>query len=268
VHEHVTLPNLVTTGNLMAGFAALVVLPASAPAATLLVVLAAALDAVDGTMARRTGKDQTFGAGLDSLADVVSFGVVPAMAVYLTFPDAPSVLRLPVAAGFLACGVWRLARFPLVKQSRSFVGLPIPVAGLLVLALTTWAPVMPPVLAATVMLSALMVSRVPFPTVNWAAAQVSALAGRSAPRRWRRRVRLRVRHWPSRRNTSGPGRAGRRLRPPRVGVWARAELSRARRIAGSARSRRRSDLSRRRWARLRPGRGRGAQRRDAARRGD
>ncbi|MDP9395642.1 MAG: CDP-diacylglycerol--serine O-phosphatidyltransferase, partial [Actinomycetota bacterium] len=165
MREFVTLPNLITSGNIASGFAALVVLPTSAVWAAALVALAAGFDAVDGPLARRQGKDATFGAALDSLADMVSFGVVPAMATYLGALSAPLPVRALVAGSFVLCGAWRLARFPLVKQRRSFVGLPVPVAGLAVMLVATLDPT--PVLALLVAaaLAALMVSAVPFPNL-------------------------------------------------------------------------------------------------------
>ena len=160
------LPSVLTIGNLAAGFAAL---PLAARGffleAAFLVALAAGLDLLDGALARLCSAEGEFGGNLDSLSDVVSFGAAPAFALYLsTLQDLPYV-GLAVCAVFLACGAARLARFPLVKREDCYVGLPIPPAGL-ALALIAAAGI-PPVGAAatTLALGALMVGRIPFPSV-------------------------------------------------------------------------------------------------------
>lgn len=161
------LPSVLTLGNLMAGFAAL---PLAARGlfleAAFLVALAAGLDLLDGTLARLCSTEGEFGRNLDSLADVVSFGAAPVFALYLsTLQDLPYV-GLAVCAGFLACGAARLARFPLVKQEDCFVGLPIPPAGLALVLLAAIGAPPTLALAATLTLGALMVSRIPFPSIG------------------------------------------------------------------------------------------------------
>lgn len=161
------LPSVLTLGNLVAGFAAL---PLAAQGlfleAAFLVALAAGLDLLDGKLARLCSAEGEFGSNLDSLADMVSFGAAPAFALYLsTLQDLPYV-GLAVCAGFLICGAARLARFPLVKREDCYLGLPIPPAGL-ALALLAAAGTPPALaLAATLVLGALMVSRIPFPSVG------------------------------------------------------------------------------------------------------
>lgn len=161
------LPSVMTLGNLVAGFAAL---PLAARGlfleAAFLVALAAGLDLLDGALARLCSTEGEFGGNLDSLADVVSFGAAPAFALYLsTLQDLPYI-GLAACVGFLACGAARLARFPLVKREGYYLGLPIPPAGLALalLAATGTPPAL--ALAATFTLGALMVSRIPFPSVG------------------------------------------------------------------------------------------------------
>ena len=93
-----------------------------------LIYVAIVFDALDGYIARKTNKVSDFGAQLDSLCDVVSFGVAPAYLLYFYFE---STLTLITSLVFLICGALRLARFG-VLDVKYFVGLPIP-AGALIL---------------------------------------------------------------------------------------------------------------------------------------
>ncbi|MDQ3678882.1 MAG: CDP-diacylglycerol--serine O-phosphatidyltransferase [Actinomycetota bacterium] len=205
-----TAANLITSGNLAAGFLALILAEQGKYAwAATCVGVAAVLDSVDGLVARRTNTECELGSQLDSLADLVSFGVAPALLMYL------SVLHsLPAAAGigaclvFVLCGAWRLARFQTAEQSRRhFVGLPIPLAGVAAVALATWPPQRGFALAMLLALSLLMMSRLAFPT--WAELvrpsrwpRPAAIEREPAGRKWPRSRPLprRLRRWPERRH--------------------------------------------------------------------
>lgn len=162
------VPAAITCANLTAGFAALVLASRGAPfEAACLVALAALLDAADGLVARLLGSaGGEFGGNLDSLADIVSFGAAPALALYLGAFRGTDAVGLAACAFFLACGAVRLARFPLVRHPERFVGLPIPPAGLALALLAATSP--PPIVAAlaAVLLGGLMVSRMPFPAIG------------------------------------------------------------------------------------------------------
>jgi CDP-diacylglycerol---serine O-phosphatidyltransferase len=126
------LPALFTAGNVFCGFLSL---EASARGAfeyaAILVFVAAFLDGIDGRVARVTGTTSAFGEQLDSLADVVSFGVAPAFLVYHWGLVAYGRAGLLVSFLFAVCGALRLARFNVqvhVVDKRWFVGLPIPSA--------------------------------------------------------------------------------------------------------------------------------------------
>lgn len=164
--QFVNLPNVITSGNLTAGFLALLAAQTHLLVATMLIILAAALDSIDGIVARRTPNRDLFGSNLDSLADLVSFGVVPALALYLGLLNTLSLVGLAASLGFLLCGAWRLARFPIVGNTRYFVGLPIPPAGVLAMMLALWNPPALLALLATAALGALMISTIPFPTAS------------------------------------------------------------------------------------------------------
>ncbi len=201
------LPNLMTAGNLFCGFLAITKIveaklsPVADPtypnirAALLLILLACIFDLLDGRVARMVGKESPFGREFDSLADVVSFGVAPAFLVYRVvlkdvFQDVPELGWL-IAAIYLICGAFRLARFnclatmPQSHQNTSgeFTGVPIPMAAGMVASLTlfliwwegkefavgTWRYVLPVLL---LFLSYLMVSEVKYPSfkkLNWRA---------------------------------------------------------------------------------------------------
>jgi CDP-diacylglycerol---serine O-phosphatidyltransferase len=126
------LPSLFTTANLFLGFWAIVrTIHGRFEEAAPLIGGAIVLDLLDGQIARLTNTTSEFGGELDSLCDVVSFGVAPALLAYLWAFPALQRLGWLVAFLFVVCGALRLARFNVqrnVVDSRYFVGLPIPAA--------------------------------------------------------------------------------------------------------------------------------------------
>ena len=175
-------PTLLTAGNLLCGFAAIVMLTLprvvgwgepQLATAVWLIVLAGVLDGVDGPIARWGGREPTpWGREFDSLADLVSFGIAPVVLIGIA---VPSMFQLPSAifgALYVMAGAWRLARFiwagSKVTHGR-FEGLPITGAGLAVAAFwlfekALWGSVAHP-LAAFVLTgtcSLLMVSHIEF----------------------------------------------------------------------------------------------------------
>jgi len=156
------LPNLMTAGNLFCGFVAVIrciqawiqmkapgALPYPSSYAELftqavwLVLAAVIFDSLDGRLARLGGRESLFGAEFDSLADVVSFGVSPALMVFFLIlsptQDYPAFRQIGWLIGFiyLLCAAVRLARFNVItnpllysekEASRDFVGLPVPAA--------------------------------------------------------------------------------------------------------------------------------------------
>jgi len=132
------LPNLVTTGSLFAGFYSLVsTLSGNYSAAAIWIFVSAVFDGLDGKVARMTGTTSRFGVEYDSIADVVAFGVTPALMVYAWALKPFGRLGWLAAFLFLACGALRLARFNVqvnTVESKRFVGLPIPAAASMVAA--------------------------------------------------------------------------------------------------------------------------------------
>ena len=196
------LPNLMTAGNLFCGFTATLkilegaLLQASSPdaagdlfhTAIWLVLGAFVFDFLDGRLARLGGHESPFGREFDSLADIVSFGLAPALMVYrVVLQEFPRACWI-IAFIYLACGALRLARFNSASAKNdggthpnTFTGFPIPAAAGLIASITlfllwlaegehhlgNWKFVLPPLL---LFLSFMMFSRFEYPSfkaVNW-----------------------------------------------------------------------------------------------------
>lgn len=126
------LPNAITLCGMFAGFFSIVAsVNGKFTVAAWAIVIAGVFDGLDGWVARMTNTSSKFGVELDSLADVISFGVAPAV---LSFTWALSPFgRVGWAVAFLytACGALRLARFNVQKETeekKTFTGMPIPAA--------------------------------------------------------------------------------------------------------------------------------------------
>lgn len=173
------LPNLFTVSSIFCGFYAVVLAsgdpgPVQMTQAGLAVFFGLFFDMVDGRVARLTKTQSEFGVQLDSLADVITFGVAPAVIVHKWGLSRLGLLGALAAFTYAACGAIRLARFN-VMAARSgggatsfFVGLPIPLAAAVLVTLmmfhqTTFAgPVLREahILILILVLSYLMVSNV------------------------------------------------------------------------------------------------------------
>jgi len=185
--------HLLTGGSLAAGFLALILAgQGNIVGATICVGVAALCDSVDGLVARLTRSEGAFGSQFDSLADLVSFGVAPALIIYYATLKSLPVVGVGACLAFVLCGGWRLARFQIDAQSRErFAGLAIPPAGVITAVLATLGPEEGVALAMVLVLSVAMVSRLPFPTLAGArrllhparlAQARAARAGRSGDR--------------------------------------------------------------------------------------
>ena len=190
------LPNLMTAGNLVCGFVAIVSIIKAISLGgvgelekanpyfvqAIWFILAGCLfDVLDGRLARLGGQESPFGQEFDSIADIVSFGVAPAllvMSVILNeFSDRFSIL---VASVYLVCGGMRLARFNCIAMhgsstSTHFKGFPIPAAAGLISSLTLFVLWMAEgerdlsrwralFLVLMLFLSYLMISSIPYPS--------------------------------------------------------------------------------------------------------
>lgn len=205
------LPNLMTAGNLFCGFMAIVQCIQARLAETAasgeyngstnaehykfavwFIFGAAAFDTLDGRLARMGGRESLFGAEFDSLADVISFGMAPALLMFylILSPTTGSYewfrnIGWLIGFVYLLCAAMRLARFnvitnPLLRpgtkdSSKDFVGLPVPAAATTVAAtvlfllklaetdrsLKAWALALPPLM---LLVAFLMMSTVRYPS--------------------------------------------------------------------------------------------------------
>jgi len=204
------LPNLMTAGNLFCGFVAVIHCIQARLAETLptgeylnqtsaghytqavwFIFGAAAFDTLDGRLARMGGRESLFGAEFDSLADVVSFGIAPALMVFFLILSPTQGYEIFRSIGwflgfvYLLCAAVRLARFNVITNpllhgakkdtNKDFVGLPVPAAAGTVASLVLfllhlsamdrslryWALALPPLM---LLIAILMVSTVRYPS--------------------------------------------------------------------------------------------------------
>ena len=130
------LPNLLTTGNLLCGFWAIIsVFQEQFYYAAVAILLAAVFDAFDGKVAKLSGATSKFGVQYDSLADLVSFGVAPALLAFSWALRPYGKFGWLAAFTFVACGAIRLARYNVLAsagETKYFKGVPIPVAAAMI----------------------------------------------------------------------------------------------------------------------------------------
>ncbi|EIT84785.1 CDP-diacylglycerol--serine O-phosphatidyltransferase [Fictibacillus macauensis ZFHKF-1] len=142
------IPNLLTLGNLYCGFFSIgYIIHGDSKNATILIFIAIMLDAIDGRAARLLGVANEMGKELDSLADVVSFGVAPAfLAAHTYFSGLDYITGVVMAGLFPVFGAYRLARFNMTPKEESmnhFTGIPITLAGAVVTFLVLFVKVIP-----------------------------------------------------------------------------------------------------------------------------
>lgn len=139
----IKVPDILTVGNLICGllgiFAAIDGNPLQAAG---LIVAAMVLDSFDGKVAEWLNQKNAMGKELDSLADLISFGVTPAVIFYLSDSLESGALKSAIAAIFVSCGMLRLARYN-ISEGTGFEGVPITVNGVMFPALVflgAWYP--------------------------------------------------------------------------------------------------------------------------------
>ncbi|HEY3347116.1 MAG TPA: CDP-diacylglycerol--serine O-phosphatidyltransferase [Nitrospirota bacterium] len=169
------LPNLLTTCGLFFGFYSIIAsLHQQFERAAWAIIIAAVFDALDGWVARMTKSTSKFGVELDSLSDLVSFGVAPALLMYIWALEPFKRLGWVGAFLFVACGAFRLARFNVQmvgSEKKWFTGLPIPggagfISAFVIFYIDKISPTEPPqtpwVLFMVYVLALLMISTVKF----------------------------------------------------------------------------------------------------------
>lgn len=177
------LPNLVSIMALCSGLTAIrYAIAGNFTLAVLLIGVAAALDGLDGRLARMLKSESAIGAELDSLCDFVNFGVTPALVLYLWGLRPETSLGWIAVLVYVVCCMLRLARFNVgskvalgeAAEKTVFIGVPSPAGALLVLSplylsfATDTALHVPPVIVAAwmVAIGALMISRVRTPSLK------------------------------------------------------------------------------------------------------
>ena len=160
------IPNLFTMGNLLFGvFALVLALQEEYVQGGIMILMAGLLDYLDGKVARKLQVSSDFGKELDSLADLVSFGVAPAILAYALKLSDWGYLGLAIALAFVLCGALRLARYNANTFSGSFMGVPITAAGGIIAILIIYFGNIPTLALplAMLLLSCLMVSKIKVP---------------------------------------------------------------------------------------------------------
>lgn len=165
-HE-INLANTLTVLNGLVGFISIwLTLEGLVILAAQVLLLAVLLDALDGRVARRRGGGSEMGMELDSLADIVSFGVAPALFVYRAGLVVGGLLGVFAVSSLVVAGIIRLARFNIVKKGEYFMGLPIPAQALFLITYHLSDYVLPPEVFTVVVvaLALLMVSTLKYPS--------------------------------------------------------------------------------------------------------
>jgi len=164
------LPSTATFASLMFGVLAIMVLAdQNFLLAALLITLGSVLDVLDGQLAVRLNAISDLGKELDSLADVVTFGVAPTILIYhlLLIIGVDQHIAILTSLAFVVAGAFRLARFNTMPSDRSayFKGMPIPMASVLIITGSFWQHWVINIWWAVVIItvSYLMVSPFPYP---------------------------------------------------------------------------------------------------------
>jgi CDP-diacylglycerol--serine O-phosphatidyltransferase len=153
--------NILTLFNLtLGGYAIVAAIHNQLNLCLLLIFLAALADRFDGMVARKLHIESEFGKQLDSMCDIISFGVAPGLLIYqaaLFMYGAPGSFFVII---YIACGAVRLARFNITENNGYFTGLPITAAGCLLTLSFTAVQVLPSVvyMYLVLLLSFLMIS--------------------------------------------------------------------------------------------------------------
>lgn len=162
------LPSFFTVGNLFLGIISIILaFHKQWQYAAIMVIIGMLLDGLDGRVARMLNTQSEFGKELDSLSDVISFGVAPAIIMYISVLQTAGPESWFVTAIFPICGALRLARFN-VRESEPgyFTGLPITAAGGILATMTLYNVYVENIyilMLAMLFLSFLMVSNIKYP---------------------------------------------------------------------------------------------------------
>lgn len=160
------IPNLLTAGNLWLGILAIISsFKGNFKAASIYIIIAAFFDGLDGKAARKLNVSSEFGKQLDSLCDLVSFGVAPGILAYAIGLEEFGILGIIISLIYITAGAFRLARFNVLNITTHFIGVPITIAGGLMALFMLFGNNLSPyfLIAITGALSYLMVSNIKTP---------------------------------------------------------------------------------------------------------
>jgi len=167
------LPNLFTAGGIFSGVMSLIMSSEGRfDSAAWFILIALIFDGLDGRVARMTNTTSKFGVEFDSLADIVSFGVAPAMLLYQFCGEEFGRFGIVVSGLYVVFGAIRLARFNVTTSENEpsvFIGVPIPTAAvfisILILLYDKYSfTQFTPLLLATLLVAVLMVSNIRYPS--------------------------------------------------------------------------------------------------------
>ncbi|MEC1179855.1 CDP-diacylglycerol--serine O-phosphatidyltransferase [Metasolibacillus meyeri] len=153
--------NLITLLNLSFGGASIMAaLNEAYNYSVLFIFIAAFLDRYDGKVARKYNQESALGKQLDSMGDIISFGVAPAILMYEIIFSNFGLPGMFITIFYITCGAFRLARFNCSESNGFFVGLPITAAGTVLTITFFLVPVVSPVfyLIVAPLLALLMIS--------------------------------------------------------------------------------------------------------------
>lgn len=129
------LPCIITYINMSLGAMAVFISmnhnPINIRIATILVLVAGITDKLDGFAARKLGATSNFGKELDSLSDLVSFGIAPVVLWWNMNDGLLGLSEALVSLFFIGSGIFRLARYNVAKEEKYIMGLPITIAGMI-----------------------------------------------------------------------------------------------------------------------------------------
>ncbi len=126
------LPNVLTLCNIAMGLSSIITASlGNFTLAGLLIIIGAVFDRLDGHVARKYELTSEMGKQLDSLSDLITFGIAPAVSLFLLSFTEYFVLGFILTVIFVTCGAYRLARYNTLEFSGAYIGLPITIAGFL-----------------------------------------------------------------------------------------------------------------------------------------
>ena len=137
IQSFIAISDVVSLLNMSCGFLSIInSMNNNLKIAAIFMIIAIIFDSIDGWIARKTNRNDElgFGKNIDSLCDVVSFGVAPAIFLYnaITSQNIPEIIVILVSLLIVVCGVLRLTRYNVISdilEGNDFIGFPIPGIG-------------------------------------------------------------------------------------------------------------------------------------------